>query len=93
VRMIRRIRPPDVLSNPFWTDGKPYVWDCRIIDIQNTVINGIRNAPPGMVALSVRPEAGHGGGRELIEATARQRGARVIWLKPGRAIVGADNEC
>jgi len=86
--MIRRIRPTDILRwpvHPFWSDGQPYVWDCRIIDIASTLAAAIRNAPPGLVAVSVRPEIGHHA-IALVERAARRRGARVIWLPIGRAL-------
>lgn len=85
--MIRRIRPTHlfVSSHPFWTDGKPYVWDCRIIDIDNTLVAGIKNAPPGLVAVSVRTQVSERA-LHIVERAARHRGARVIWLPFGRAL-------
>ena len=76
---IRRVRwhwePP---RNACPTDGGPYVIDCRSWDITNTVVAMIRNAPPGLAAVTLSPR---GGIRyvEQVERAARRRGARVLW--------------
>jgi orotidine-5'-phosphate decarboxylase len=59
-------------------DGSPYVIDCRAYDITNTVSAMIRNAPPGLAAVTVSPRGGIGYVAK-VERTARQRGARVLW--------------
>jgi len=84
--MIRRIRPPDILSGALdKLDGEPYILDCRNIDIAHTIRMMVRNAPPGMVAVTIRPE---GGGIMIAaaEREARHRGAHVIWLPMGKAV-------
>lgn len=76
--MLRRIRPVNILTDhPFWHDGKPYVWDCKLIDITDTVVAGIRNAPVGLVAVSV---VKHVKDHATVEKTAADRGAKVIWI-------------
>lgn len=85
--MIRRIRPPHILSGALDSlkDGEPYILDCRNYDIEWTIRMMIRNAPPGMVAVSLRPEIG-GFALPGVEREARHRGARIIWLPVGRSI-------
>lgn len=85
--IMRRIRPPDVLNRALDTlDGRPWVCDCRSIDIGDTIAAMIRNAPAGLVAISLRPY----GARMIAaaERAARRRGVRIIWLPAGRAVVG-----
>lgn len=82
-------RPPCV----WWCDGHPYVADCRSVDIFNTIRALIRNAPGNMVAISLRPDCY----RDVydlkkLERTARRRGARIIWLPPGRAVMGEESQ-
>lgn len=83
--MIQRIRPPDVLRGVFDRIDGPYILDCRNIDITWTIRMMIRNAPPGLVAVSLRPEIGAQGIR-AAEREARRRGARIFWLPPGKAV-------
>ena len=86
--MIRRIRPPHILSGELdKLTGEPYILDCRNCDIEWTIRMMIRNAPPGMVAVSLRPEIG-GFAMPGAEREARRRGARIIWLPVGRSITG-----
>lgn len=78
--MIQRVRWANILrGETWWHDGRPYVLDTRSMDIPETIAGMIRNAAPGLVALSLRPA---GGQRMVIEAerAARRRGARIIWL-------------
>lgn len=73
--MIRRVR--NGYSAP--TDGLPYVLDVRTFDIPETIAKMITNAPPGLVAVSLR----NGGGRQMLhvaERAARKRNARIIWV-------------
>ena len=79
--MIRRIRPLDVLEGRIPDDGGPYVCDCRSIDIASTIAAAVRNAPSGLIAISLRPY----GARMIAaaERAARRRGARIIWLPYG----------
>lgn len=83
--MLRRIRPPHVLAGALDTlDGTPWVCDCRTQDIPTTIAAMIRNAPAGMVAISLRP---YGGGMiRAAERAARKRGVRILWLPAGRAV-------
>lgn len=86
--MIRRIRPPHILSGALDDlNGEPYILDCRNCDIEWTIRMMVRNAPPGMVAVSIRPEIG-GFALPGVEREARHRGARIIWLPVGRSITG-----
>lgn len=85
--MIRRIRPYHILDGSLDTlNGEPYILDCRNIDIAWTIMMMVRNAPPGMVAVSLRPEGGNM--IRAAEREARHRGARIIWLPPGPAVIG-----
>jgi len=66
--------------------GQPYVADIRTMDIPATVAACIRNAPEGLVAISLRP---YGAGMiAAAERAARRRGVRVIWLPIGAAVRG-----
>jgi hypothetical protein len=86
--MIRRIRPIHVLEGAFDTlNGEPYILDCRNVDIESTVCMMVRNAPEGMVGVSMRLEIGHHAIR-AVEREARHRGARVFWLPMGKAVTG-----
>lgn len=86
--MIRRIRPPMILEGKLdCLTGDPYILDCRNVDITWTIRTMIRNAPPGMVGVSLRPEIGVEAIR-AAEREARHRGARIFWLPPGRAVTG-----
>ena len=84
---MRRIRPPDVLKGALdRLDGSPWVCDCRSIDIPNTIRALLRNAPAGLVAISLRPY-----GAEMIAAAARaarKHSIRIIWPPAGRAMRG-----
>ena len=72
---IRRVRP---FFEPVADDGQDWIADWRSYDIPETVVAGIRNAPSGLVAITL---SRHGGRRmvRLANAAARARGARVIW--------------
>lgn len=93
MKMIRRVRHKHIMAHlsdntQWWIPGEPWVWDCRVIDICSTLVGAIKNAPPGMVALSIRTDAATPDDLHKIERTARRRGARLIWLKPGLAVMG-----
>jgi len=87
--MLKRIRPPHVIDGALdLTGGRPYVLDCRNYDIPNTIAAMIRNAPEGLVALSLRP---YGAGMiAAAERAARRRKVRIIWLPMGTAVRGAE---
>lgn len=77
--MIKRIRYKQILSPDPWHDGTPYILDTRSIDITDMIVAMIRNAPEGLIALSLRY-------RDMLhlwacERAARQRGARIIWIR------------
>jgi len=83
---MRRIRLTHVLDDRALDiiDGRPYVCDCRSWDVPSTIAALVRNAPAGLVAISLRPY-----GAQMIaaaERAARRRNARIIWLPAGRAI-------
>jgi orotidine-5'-phosphate decarboxylase len=83
--MLRRIRPTHVIDGALdGLDGQPWVCDCRSWDIPSTIAALVRNAPAGLVAISLRPY----GARMIAaaERAARRRGVRIIWLPIGRAI-------
>jgi orotidine-5'-phosphate decarboxylase len=88
---LRRIRVADVLSGSAKFDGSPYVADCRSADIPETIAGLIRNAAPGLVAVSLRPM---GGARMVVtaERAARRRGARIIWIMPPKGWPLVDDE-
>ena len=82
--MMPRIRPQHVLDGALDNINGPWVCDCRSIDIASTISAMIANAPPGLVAISLRP---FGGAMiAAAERAARRRGVRIIWLPPGRAV-------
>lgn len=85
--MIPRIRHLHIFDGTFerLPAGAPYIVDCRSIDISSTIAALVRNAPPGLVAISLRPEAG-GDTIRAAEREARRRGARILWRPIGRAI-------
>jgi orotidine-5'-phosphate decarboxylase len=72
---VRHVR---VLLDGIPTDGQPWLADWRSYDIPETISAGIRNAAPGLVAVTLSRR----GGREMVEAAERAaeaRGARVLW--------------
>lgn len=82
--MIQRVRPHHVLAGALdRLDGSPWVCDCRNIDISDTIAAMIRNAPAGMVAISIRPDVAQ---HAKVERAARKRGTRIIWLRYGKAL-------
>jgi hypothetical protein len=83
--MLRRIRPTHVLDGALdRLDGQPWVCDCRSWDIASTIATLVRNAPAGLVAISLRP---YGAGMiAAAERAARHRGVRIIWVPTGRAV-------
>lgn len=75
-RKLKRVRiwqsPPE--------DGTPWLADIRTFDIPETISACIRNAAPGLVAITLSRR----GGRQMIdaaEAAAAERGIRVIWWR------------
>lgn len=77
MKTIRRVRAALLQSPP--DDGSPWVADVRTFDIPETIAGMIRNAAPGLVAVTL----GTGGGIEMMVAAdraARRRNVRVIWL-------------
>lgn len=60
------------------TDGSPWIGDCRSFDIPQTIVGCIRNAAPGMVAITLSRL----GGPVMVaaaEKAAAERGACVLW--------------
>jgi hypothetical protein len=58
--------------------GTPYIADCRTFDVPETIQACIRNAMPGMVAITLSTR----GGPAMIaaaEKAAAERGAVVVW--------------
>lgn len=84
---MKRLRPHHILEGAIdrLAPGEPYIADCRNIDIASSVAALVRNAHPGLVAISLRPEAG-GETIAAAEREARRRGARIIWLPMGKAV-------
>lgn len=77
MKTIRRVRSA-LLQNPP-DDGSPWVADVRTFDIPETIVGMIRNAAPGLVAVTL----GTGGGIKMMvaaERAARRRGVRILWL-------------
>ena len=64
-------------------EGEPYVADIRSMDITNTIVGCIRNAPPGMVAITlalrVGPMFASSAYVNTIQEVARTRGVEVLW--------------
>jgi DNA-binding MurR/RpiR family transcriptional regulator len=82
---MKRIKSREVISGDSDSNnGTPYICDCRNVDIPNTIRWMIRNAPEGMVAISLRPYDAEM--IKLAEREARRRNARVIWVPIGNAI-------
>lgn len=74
---IRRFKITDMLAGRAPPSG-PWVADCRSFDIPNTIAGMIRNAAPGLVAVTLSPR----GGKEMVkraEHAARKRGIRILW--------------
>lgn len=69
------------------TDGSPYVIDCRTFDISETVCAMIRNAAPGLVAVTLSPRGGPAW-IKLIERCARKRNVRILWWTYGCGMGG-----
>lgn len=71
--MIPRIRLCDSIPK-----SGPWIADCRTYDIPETIAAGIRNAGPGIVAITL---SRRGGMKmyEAAEAAARARGIRILW--------------
>jgi orotidine-5'-phosphate decarboxylase len=77
MKIIRRVRQARLETPP--DDGSPWVADVRTFDIPETVAAMIRNAAPGLVAVTL----GTGGGIQMMvvaERAARRRNVRVLWL-------------
>lgn len=59
-------------------NGESYIADWRSYDIENTMLAGIKNARPGMLAITlcdrIKPVCG-----ESLEKAAAERGAVVLW--------------
>jgi hypothetical protein len=82
---MKRIKSREIISGALDIyDGKSYICDCRNVDIPNTIRWMIRNAPEGMVAISLRPYDAEM--IKLAEREARRRNARIIWVPIGNAI-------
>jgi len=73
VKLLPRVKPYD----PWPTKGL-WVMDARTYDIPETIGAGIRNAAPGVVAITL---SRRGGLKmyEVAQAAARERGLRIIW--------------
>ena len=74
--VIRRVKP--ILWQFPPTDGTPYVIDYRSYDIPETIANAIKNAPVGLVAITLSPR----GGSKMVQAAehaARKRNIRILW--------------
>lgn len=72
--MIRRIRPGSAAP----ADGAPWVADMRLADIPSVVAGCIRNAAPGLVAISLRRSTP--AMAEASQAAADARGVRIMWM-------------
>lgn len=85
---------PDLVRFPMvrlwrcWDDepplnGEPYICDIRTMDIQNTIVSAIRNAMPGMVAITLAHRVGAmiapSSYINAAQAAAKTRGAEVLW--------------
>ena len=69
---------PELIERGAPKDGQPWIADWRSYDVPETVAAGIRNAAPGLVAVTLSML----GGRKMIEAAelaARERGIRILW--------------
>lgn len=77
--MVRRINLVDILQGRgVPTDGSPWLMDWRSFDIPNTIVEGITNAAPGLVAITLSRR----GGPKMIDAAekaANARGAVILW--------------
>lgn len=76
--MVRRIKLDEIMDVGAPQDGRPWICDWRSYDITETVCAAIRNAAPGLVAISLSMM----GGRDMIngaETAARDRGIRILW--------------
>lgn len=77
MKILRRIRQAKLESPP--DDGSPWVADVRTFDIPETISALIRNAAPGLVAVTL----GTGGGIPMMiaaERAARKRDIRILWI-------------
>jgi orotidine-5'-phosphate decarboxylase len=76
--MIRRVKVPEMIEKGIPADGLPWICDCRTYDIPATIAHCIRNAAPGLVAITLSMM----GGKQMIEVAeqaAAERGIRVLW--------------
>lgn len=72
-RWVRRAKPWDNIPT-----GRPWVADIRTFDIPETIAACIRNAAPGMIAITLSRL----GGRAMVaaaEQAAKDRGIRILW--------------
>lgn len=64
-------------------NGEPYICDIRTMDTTSTIVAAIRNAIPGMVAITlairVGPMMATASYVNAVQAAARARGAEVLW--------------
>lgn len=77
-RSFRWVKPPEWIEKGVPADGSRYLLDWRSYDIPETVARGIRNAAPGLVAVTLSMF----GGQKMIaaaEKAAKERGVRVLW--------------
>lgn len=73
-----RVKMRELIEDGAPTDGSPWLCDWRSYDIPETVAWAIRNAAPGLVAITLSLI----GGKQMIEAAeqaAAERGVRVLW--------------
>lgn len=85
---------PDLVRYPMvrlwrcWADepplnGEAYIADIRTMDIVNTIVGAIRNAMPGLVAITlahrVGPMIAPASYINIVQAEARKRNAEVLW--------------
>ena len=59
--------------------NEPYVFDCKMYDIPNTMRAAIRNARPNVVAITFGRGIVGARSRRLVEQECRRKGIRAIW--------------
>lgn len=72
------VKLPELVEKGPPSHGLPWVCDIRTYDIINTITEGISNAAPGLLAISLCML----GGKEMIyaaEVAAKRRGIRILW--------------
>lgn len=71
-----------------WNDeapinGEPYIADIRTMDITSTIVSAIRNAMPGIVAITLAHRAGSmiapASYINAVQEAAHKRGIEILW--------------